>query len=428
MDRHGAVPSFPGVPFGRFPLEIQSQIANYLDIPSLFNAILVNKEWFLRLIDLLWHTVSLHALSTDDTFLRTKSRRQYYAAKIRSAFIDSRSCPSLLEGLKLHSIQRLDVRDPDAADESWLSSVLTPTLQFLHLDTPCDMSKRVLDLLRGCTQLQELSLRRLMRPHSEAELLAYLREAPSLRTVIFRRGYFEPEESRQYVNDKSFDAKVVGELLRRGDLECITFGMEMTRDCFGEPLSLTANSFPVNANLQSLHLQGHALPIITCLSTATDRLDRLELVLLDFEQHVFRYIRNFAGLSSLYVSFKLGRTAISTRYPVSNLDLLCTLTKLTYLHIGTRCEGGLNLEWMTDAYFASWIAHFGQLRRLELVWKCELTSAALYSIARSCPHLSHCTLGWKVNLQACTRLLTAASFAQLESLRLNEIECVSDDR
>lgn len=424
MDEEDAAPSAPGVPFDRLPIEIQSQIADYLDTQSLFNAILVNKEWFLRLIDLLWHTVSLHVLSTDDTFLRTMSRRQYYAAKIRSALIDSdsRSCHNLLEGLKLHSIQRLDIRGVNAADDSWLSSLLMPTLQFLHLNTPCDMNKRVLDLLWGCTQLRELSLRRLKQPHSEAEFLAYLSEAPSLRTVVFQR-------SRQYVNDKSSDGKILGELLRRGDLECLTFCMEMARDCFGEPLSSSVISFPVNANLRSLHVEGHASPIITCLSTATDRLDRLELVLLDFRHHVFRYLRNFSGLSSLYVYFELGRTAVSTRYPVSNLDLLCTLTKLTCLHIGTECEGGLNLEWMTDAYFASWIAHFGQLRRLELVWKCKLTSTALLSIARSCPRLSHCTIGWKVNLQAWTCLLTAAPLlARLESLRLDEIVSVRDDR
>ncbi|KAG9829814.1 hypothetical protein KCU98_g13712, partial [Aureobasidium melanogenum] len=63
MDEDGAAPSIFGVPFDKFPSEMQSQIANYLDKKSLFNAILVNKEWFLRLIDLLWHTASINTFN-----------------------------------------------------------------------------------------------------------------------------------------------------------------------------------------------------------------------------------------------------------------------------------------------------------------------------------------------------------------------------
>ncbi|KAG9635283.1 hypothetical protein KCU95_g9267, partial [Aureobasidium melanogenum] len=63
MDEDGAAPSIFGVPFDKFPSEMQSQIANYLDKKSLFNAILVNKGWFLRLIDLLWHTASINTFN-----------------------------------------------------------------------------------------------------------------------------------------------------------------------------------------------------------------------------------------------------------------------------------------------------------------------------------------------------------------------------
>ncbi|KAH0372228.1 hypothetical protein KCU65_g1399, partial [Aureobasidium melanogenum] len=133
MDGDGATPSIPGVPLREFPPEIQSQIANYLDKKSLFNAIRVNKEWFLRLIDLLWHNAAINTVFTVPLIFKTKSRRQYYAAKIRCICIGATRNPTLHEGLEFHSIQHLEVRGFRIADESWLFPLLKSTLQSIHV-------------------------------------------------------------------------------------------------------------------------------------------------------------------------------------------------------------------------------------------------------------------------------------------------------
>ncbi|KAH0153521.1 hypothetical protein KCU67_g9430, partial [Aureobasidium melanogenum] len=311
-----AAPSIPGVPFGKFPLEIQSQIANHLEKKSLFNAILVNKEWFLRLIDLLWHTASINTVSRNPTRIRTKSRRQYYAAKIRKISIGSEYDPGLHESLEFHSVQHLDVYGFNTADETWLFPLLRSTLQSINVRVHCDLNTRVLDRLQNCTQLQELALNGLVRPCNEEKLMAYLREAPSLRVVTLQSCVL------YYTGYETLLNKMLNALLRRGNLKNLVVCSELPENCFDEHLSTPTESFPPNANLKRLHLEVYSPAILVCLSTATDRLYRLDLVLLDPGHNVFKYLHNFPNLSKLSLTLKLERRGAPINLLHSHLEIL----------------------------------------------------------------------------------------------------------
>lgn len=429
MDEDGAVPSIPGVPFDKFPLEIQSQIANYLDKKSLFNAILVNKEWFLRLIDLLWCAVSINTVFANTTSIRPKSRRQYYAAKIRMVDFDSWTHPRSHEDLEFQSTQRLDFYSSEIADETWLTPFLTPTLHSLNITATCNMNTRVLNSLRSCTQLQDLSVGGLVRPHNEEDLMAYLREAPSLRTVILQHESFGSLMYREHDDDTSLVTKMLNELLKRGNLEHLVIHRELVQDCLAEHLSTSAEPLPLNGNLRRLHLEAYSPAISVCLSTATARLDSLTLVLLDPGHNIFKHLPNFPNLSKLSLCFAVRRTGIPIKLWQSDLDMLCMMTKLTDLSIKLSLAELLELDWVTDRYFDSWIAHFGRLHNLHLTWNCNLTHAALGSIARSCPRLIHCVLGWRVSLYALSSLLSICPLLpRLQTLCLFQIEAIVANR
>lgn len=367
------------------------------------------------------HGICQHSI-TNPAKIITKGRRQYYATKIRRIFIKSKYNASLHEGLEFHSIQHLDVQRLNTADETWLLPLLKTTLQSIIVKAYCDMNTRVLDRLQNCTQLRFLALEGLVQPYNEEKLMVYLLKAPSLRGVNLYPGNI------CYAGYEYLMARMLNALLQRGNLEKISICSKLPKDCFAEHRSTLAQCFPSNTNLLRLHLQAYSPAIVVCLSIATASLYSLDLVLLDSGHNVFKHLRNFPNLSKLTLTFSLESGATAKLSP-SHLEMLCTLTKLTYLSITTPTWGNVELEWLTDAYFDSWIAHLGCLRGLELGWSCSLSCAALISIARSCPLLTCCMLGWRVNLYSLSSLLTTGPLLPLlKSLYLPDVKVIATNR
>ncbi|KAK6000421.1 hypothetical protein QM012_003667 [Aureobasidium pullulans] len=408
IDQDGELPSISGVPFGKLPSEIQSQIGKYLDKKSLFTAIFVNKEWFVRLIGLLWYRAPIEKVLADSQTITTKSRRQYYATMICRGSLktlpiqpDRESIEKLLEGLEFKSIRILHVDSPGTLHETWLGPLLRPTLQSLFTRVRCPISTTLVKLLTDCTRLHTLALGGCEWAHDEKDFLRYLREAPSLRRVRLK--------SVPLTGDTPFPAGPLVELLRRGNLKELVISDMLSNDCFVEHLRAPiVVPFPSNANLRSLKLRGHPSAINICLATATISLKRLELIFYATGQNAFDQLGRFTNLRTLYIS-KFGVRTIGP----SELDTLCALTQLTTLVIDsdlTRFGRGrlFDLSWLSDAYFASWIAHFSRLRTLRLGWECDLTRNDFISIARSCPRLTCCELRWIQDLNTWNLLLMLA--------------------
>lgn len=221
--------------------------------------------------------------------------------------------------------------------------------------------------------------------------------------------------------DSDTTAHALVGILKRANLEKIILRRGPTKrqlkTFFG-----SCTSLPSNPSLQSLSLKAHSPAIIVCLGTATASLRRLVIYLEDPELRVSDHVQRFKNLIRLHMNVRKEGIGIAS----GDFDTLRVMTQLEVICI-TSCSAmtphdRLSVGWLGDGYFDSWIEKVPCLHRLQLTWECDLSQAALVSIARSSPELVTWATGRKHDSRTWNSLLTIAPlFPKLRILRLGDI-------
>lgn len=421
MADEGEALPVPGVPFYNMPVEIQSQIGKLLDNKTLYNAIRVNKEWFDRLIDLLWHTTSIEKLQSGSKTYTSTNRRQIYARRIRVGTLKaSDHTAGLLHGVTFQVIKRLEIQATwvHLAHEV-LIPFLHPTLQHLTLNGSFYLTATLLASFRNCTELHTISFSGEVTTSDNDCLLKFLGKHKPLRSLTFG-GYL------QGASGHDITLSVAEVLLRRGDLVHLSLRrplIEYLGETHTETNPQSIVPLPTNTQLQSLSIIGKGPVVAVFLSVAAASLQHLTLS-LDFpSDKIFDQVSVLTDLVHLSLNWRQNTKPMTS----DQFDAVCALENLKYLCLGWRSEHRATLGWLTDDKLADWISHFACLHTLQLDWEeCSLTEASIVAISRSCPDLITCNLGWKHNLDEWKSLTEFAPlFPKLKALQLGKVEHIS---
>jgi len=421
-DEGDALP-VPGVPFYNMPVEIQSQIGKLLDNKTLYYAIRVNKEWFHRLIDLLWHTTSIEKLQSGSKTYTSTNRRQIYARRIRVGTLKaSDHTAGLLHGVTFQVIKHLEIQAYQVRHtHDLLIPFLHPTLQHLTLNGLCYLTATVLASFRNCTELHTISFSNTVRTSDNDIFLEFLGKHKSLRSLTFG-GCLQSASGY----DITLSAAEV--LLRRGDLVHLSLRSPLIEYLSETHTDINPQSMvplPTNAHLRSLATSGQAPVVALFLPVAAASLQHLTLS-LDFPSE--KIFDRLSVLTSL-VHLSLNWEETSKPMTSDHFDALCALKNLKFLCVGwpKYRRDRATLGWLTDGKLADWIPHFAGLHTLKLDWEeCSLTEASIVAISRSCPDLITCNLGWKHNLDEWKSLTEFAPlFPKLKALQLGKVEHIS---
>ncbi|KAG9679919.1 hypothetical protein KCU87_g196, partial [Aureobasidium melanogenum] len=467
------------------PPELQQDTFSYLDgdDASLFAVIQVSKAFHNFCIGMLWRKSTRKRL---DRILGS-DRRQNYANLVYDLDLNHDPSSGLLDGIEFPSLNSLTFRGGPLS-KTQLHHCLHMRLQTLRLRVVWDgPDAALLELVRNhCTQLEELevSTTLLTCKIARSQFAAFVHSFPKLRCL--RLHSLEKDIMDETFAWTGAPPAQLEELLLTGyvDYPFLTVGRSMIRNKFlehctglrklhldgGEGLSaetltqlscrnslevlyidgwlsdyvggqlqaqlLFASSRPHPfPSIRTLSLQGLSSTVITLLSGAPSTLLDLGLKVDDDIHSICPTISSLPNLVRLSISFDFQRELLR-----EDLDLISNLSKLEKCHIERREPEHLvdrshivflDVPWLTDEYFESWIAKFPQMRDLCLALNkftpITLTQSCLQSLIKSCPLLKKCQLLWEHDLDT-WRSLGTLCFNKLEILHLGRVKDHDPDR
>lgn len=247
--------------FNKLPTELRILIHSFLkdDTGTLFNAIRVNKEWFHRLIGLLWHEPWGDAF----LYLTEGRRRQFYADKIRTIETDVERAAYLGNGAFLHwtdvlpkceipYLEKLAFDGDDAPADEVLCPLLRPSL--VSVEIPYELSAPAIARLGLCTRLKHLAVAGYQVITDPESFMDCLMKLPCLSSVVI--GGHIVTKLRQSPFEKMHTNKVLARLLKHGHLTQLTIGCKLTDSDVQEISNLIDDSLPGNEHLTSLSIRG----------------------------------------------------------------------------------------------------------------------------------------------------------------------------
>ncbi|KAH0398353.1 hypothetical protein KCU89_g7325, partial [Aureobasidium melanogenum] len=471
--------------FDTLPPELQQEIFGYLDEEdaSLFAAIQVSKAFHNFCIGMLWRKSTRKRLAK----ILGSDRRQNYANLVYDLDLNHDPSSGLLDGIEFPSLNSLTFRG-GSLSKTQLHHCLHMRLQTLRLRDVWDgPDAALLELVRNhCTQLEELevSTTLLTCKIARSQFAAFVHSFPKLRCL--RLHLLEKDIMDETFAWTGAPPAQLEELLLTGyvDYPFLTVGHSMIRNKFlehctglrklhldgGEGLSAETltqlscrNSLEVLyidgwlsnyvggqlqaqllfastkphpfPSIRTLSLQGFSSTVITLLSSAPSTLLDLGLKVDDDIHSICPTISSLPNLVRLSISFDFQRKLLR-----EDLDLISNLSKLEKCHIERREPEHLvnrsrivflDVPWLTDEYFESWIAKFPQMRDLCLALNkftpITLTQSCLQSLVKSCPLLKKCQLLWEHDLDT-WRSLGMLCFDKLEILHLGRVKDHDPDR
>lgn len=371
---------------------------------SLCSAIRVNRVWYEAGTDILWQNIedikALVAVSAD--------RRSKYSSKIR--YLESfRPGPH-------HDFKDLDFSRlksfTEYAGSLRIPLVLDQYIQPNLEEFACHMGpipKETFDrLFRICPRLRAFSIDRPGRGIYDAtNFFEPIRSCPSLRSFDFMYD----------MSPICTDDRLV-EISKRKNLESLSLGWWLKRQTIETVFSPDPSSF---RSLESLKVSLKSRDVsIFVQSIRALPITELRLRIGGNDEAVLHHLARLRNLITLDVIH-----SSETRHSLADLQTLQELSRLEVLSLGrpegvTLVEPDDHLGDFTDDTFGTFISHFPLLRKLSLNFHCDISIAALRSIAKSCPLLQELALyptqSWDM---PALYELPAPTFPVLKSLSLD---------